>query len=164
MADTPEKEEAGTPLGGRLGVPQFIEHHEDPPPLADIAASESYPLDPGTPEEKYLDLTDRQLLARIHAQLAYLVDVLAPHGQVIRAVDLVADTYGPQGPLFGRLDHADVQSHAIQAQLDKMAEPLGRVDQFIKDNQDMLDRAKKMMGTGDALRRAMPGGHRRSKT
>lgn len=109
-------------------------------------------------------MTDRDLLERIHTQLGYLVDTLAPHGQVMRSLDLVADAYGPSGPLFGRLDHADVQAHTILGRLDDLAAlgpKLDRLDRFITDNQDLIERGKKMMGTTDALRAAMPGGHRR---
>jgi hypothetical protein len=101
-------------------------------------------------------LTNRDLLDRIHAQLAYLVDLLAPHGQVKRDLDIVSAAFGVDGPLWGRLDHADIQAHAIQAQLDQVNERLARVDRFIADNEDLIERGKKMMGATDAMRAAMP--------
>lgn len=161
MADTPETEATETPLGDRLE--KLIADRGVLPELD--GASETYPLaeaDNGGPQTEARPLTEREMLERIHLQLNYLVDALSPHGRVIRAVDLVSDTYGPQGPLFGRLDHADVQAHAILGRLEDLAPQLARVDQFISDNQDMLEKAKRVMGTSDALRRAMPGGHRRT--
>src|SRR5581483_11934612 len=102
MADTPEKEATETPLGDRLE--KLIEDRRVLPELD--GASETFPLSRLLTEQGKLchgdgtELSDRELLERIQTQLAYLVDALSPHGAFTRAADLVADTYGPQGPLF----------------------------------------------------------------
>jgi hypothetical protein len=159
MTDTPNPDAAETPLADRLD--EIAAEH---------SPGQAQAIHPGHVIMDAQDLPDRDLLERIHTQLGYLVDVLAPHGQIKRDLDIVSSSFVAGGPLWGRLDHADVQAHALAARLDDLAATLGpalakldRVDQFIADNQDVLDRAKRMMGTGDALRKAMPGGHRRAR-
>lgn len=109
------------------------------------------------------DLTDRQVIERIFTQLAYLVDTLAPHGQVMRNLDIVAASFVAGGPLWGRLDHQDVQDHELVRKMDQVLAEVAPVRKFIEDNEDMMAKAKAMMAPGEAIRAAMPGGHRRRR-